>query len=331
VSGRLRLTLACGDYELTRPLQEGTVRPEGVELIVLTGDLDRIYRIERRQECDLAEFNVTYYFVAREQGYPITALPVFPHRRFRHGFAFVNTEAGIRRPSDLRGRRVGISGYRPAAVIWIRGILQDFWSLPWREVTWVDVHGILGERPPEADAWSDGGASELLEEMLRDGRIDGLLSPNLPAALVEGDGRIARLFPDHAQAEVAYYRETGIFPIMHVVTIRRDLVERHPWVVPNLLRAFDQAKELAYRRVRNPRVVPLAFFQAAWEEQRALLGPDPWAYGLGPANARNLETVLRYAHDQGLIQRRPNLDELFVRVDDRAWRARARPAPADLV
>lgn len=315
MSGRLRLTLSCGDYETTRALQDGTVRPDGIELIVLTDDLHRIYRLERRDECDLAEFNVIAYFMARDAGHPLTALPIFPHRRFRHGFVFVNRDRGIHAPRDLIGRKVGIQGYQPAAIIWIRGILQEFFDVPFDAVDWIDPFGILGTPPPGAEDVDYGAARAFMENLFEHGGVDALLSPNVPRSVAAGEGRFVRLFPDYRELEIDYYRQTRIFPIMHALTLRQELVDRHPWVPASIASAFEQAKRRAYQRVRNPRVVPLAFFQHAWEEQASLLGPDPWQYGLGDANRRNLETALRYAHEQGLIGRRAPVDELFLDLE----------------
>ncbi len=142
-----------------------------------------------------------------------------------------------------------------------------------------------------------------------------MLSPDLPKLFFKGDRRIVRLFADYKAIELAYFRKTGIFPIMHVTTIRQEIVDRYPWVPTNLVKAFEEAKNLAYRRIANPRMLPLAWSRSAVEEQEAVLGPDPWAYGLTSANRKNLETVLRYTHQQGLIGKLPALDALFADTD----------------
>jgi 4,5-dihydroxyphthalate decarboxylase len=142
-----------------------------------------------------------------------------------------------------------------------------------------------------------------------------MLSPDLPRLFREGDPRIVRLFPDYKEKEIAFFKQTGIFPIMHVNVIRQEIVDKYPWVATNLVKAFEEAKALAYRRTANPRMVPLAWVRTAWEEQLDVLGADPWAYGLGDANRNNLETVLRYCHQQGLLSRIMKLDELFADTD----------------
>src|SRR5262249_16799284 len=144
-----------------------------------------------------------------------------------------------------------------------------------------------------------------------DGDIPAMISPDLPRPFVHGDTRIARLFPDYHKVEAAYFKETGIFPIMHVTTIKQEVVDKFPWVTTNLVKAFEQAKQLAYKRVANPRIVPLAWVRKAVQEQKELLGPDPWSYGLSAANRKNLETVQRYCQQQGLIKAIRPLDQLF--------------------
>ena len=151
--------------------------------------------------------------------------------------------------------------------------------------------------------------------MLADGDIPAMISPTMPLPFVRGDKRIARLFGDYKAVEIAFFRQTGIFPIMHVTTIRQEITEKYPWAATNLTKAFEAAKQLAYRRVANPRMVPLAFVRAAVEEQEQILGKDPWSYGLNSANRKNLETVLRYTHQQGMIRKVAPLEELFADTD----------------
>jgi 4,5-dihydroxyphthalate decarboxylase len=307
VTGKLKLTLSCGRYELTRALVDGEVEAKGIELTVLPDDRFRIYSLRRRNEVDVGEFNVTEYFRARAHGHPLTALPIYPHRRFRHGYYFVNTAAGIRDAADLVGRRGGISGTTPAAGVWMRGILQDHHGVPLDAVDW-------RENPlePMDDSGAEREPATVTEETLLSGEVDVLLTPRIPPSFERRDPRIARLFPDHVAQSVRYYRETGIFPIMHVLTIREEILERRPWVAESISAAFEEAKRLGYQRASDPRLTPLAFFEAAWEEQRDLLGPDPWEYGLSDVNRRNLETILRYSREQGRITTEPPLAELFM-------------------
>jgi 4,5-dihydroxyphthalate decarboxylase len=309
VTQKLKLTVSCGRYELTRALLDGEVEAKGIDWTFVTDDRFRIYSLRRRNDVDVGEFNITEYFRAREHDHPLTALPIYPHRRFRHGYYFVNTAAGIRDATDLVGGRGAISGTTPAAGVWMRGILQDHHGVPldsidWRENPLEPMDG--SESPPEPGT--------VTEETLLSGEVDVLLTPRIPPSFERHDPRIARLFPDHVERSIAYYRQTGIFPIMHVLTIREEILERHPWAAESIYASFEDAKRIGYQRASDPRLTPLAFFEAAWEEQSDLLGADPWEYGLSDANRHNLETILRYTREQKRITKEPPLSELFIDV-----------------
>jgi 4,5-dihydroxyphthalate decarboxylase len=312
---RLPLTLACGDYEIVRALVHGTVMPDGVDLNVLT-EMDsttRHWRFLRNQEFDVAEISCSSYLIARDHGMPVDAIPVFLHRRFRHGFIFINTTKGIRTPVDLTGRTVGVKQFQATAIVWMRGILQHEYGVALDSIEWVCELDETIEFTPHADFKIERApANASIEQMLADGEIDAVLHPDLIRPLVEKDPRIARLFPDYRAEELAFYRKTGIFPIMHVLGIRRHVVDRAPSVAINLFHAFDKAKNIAVKRLANPRVVPLAFYREAWEEQERTMGPDPWEYGLTDKNRHNLQTLVGYAYEQGLIRRKFALDELFL-------------------
>jgi len=315
---RIPLTLACGDYEIHRALKEGAVSPDGIDLTLLT-DMDsstRHWRFLRNREFDVAECSCSSYIVARDQGLPFHALPVFPHRRFRHGFVFINTSAGIKSPKDLIGKRVGGTNFQPAGNIWMRGILEEHYGVPHREITWiVDRSEDVPFTPPPGLRIEMKTSSKSLSDMLADGDLPAMISPTIPRPFAMGDKRIARLFPDYKQIETDYFRSTGIFPIMHVTTIKQEIVDKYPWVTTNLVKAFEQAKHVAYRRVANPRMVPLAWVRTAVEEQEELLGRDPWAYGLTPGNRKTLDTIQRYTHQQGMVGKLRPLDELFDDTD----------------
>jgi 4,5-dihydroxyphthalate decarboxylase len=315
---KVRLSVACGDYDIVGALKAGAIETDGLDLVVLTGhgSRERHWRMARNREFDVCEFNVGAYLMARYRKAPITAIPVFLHRRFRHGFAFVNTASGIKTPKDLIGKRVGGTNFQPAGNIWLRGILEEHYGVPHKELTWVvDRREDVEFDPPPGLRIEMIPPGKSLDEMLAEGEIPAMINPYIPKPIVEGDPRVARLFPDYKQVEREYFRQTGIFPIMHVTVIKQEIVDQYPWVPTILVKAFEQAKNIAYRRVANPRVVPLAWVRTAWEEERKLLGPDPWAYGLGEANRKNLQTIIRYCHQQGLIGREMSIEELFVDTD----------------
>jgi 4,5-dihydroxyphthalate decarboxylase len=280
------------------------------------GPRERHWRLARKTEFDVCEENVGAYFIARDQNHPITAIPVFLHRRFRHGFVFINTAAGIGSPKDLIGKTIGGTNFMPAGNIWMRGILEERYGLPHRAVTWVTDRSedIAFDAPADLRIAMKKSAKSL-NDMLADGDIPAMISPTIPRPFVMGDKRVARLFSDYKQVEIDYYRETGIFPIMHVTTIRQEIVDKYPWVTTNLVKAFEASKQLAYQRVKNPRMVPLAWVRTAVEEQQDILGPDPWQYGLTDANRKNLETIQRYVHQQGMVSKLRSLEELFDDTD----------------
>ncbi len=315
----IALTLACGDYEIVRPLIDGRVKVDGIDLTVLTkmDSATRHWRFLRNNEFDVAEVSGSSYLAARDNDWPFRAIPVFLHRRFRHGFMFVNTTNGIRTPQDLIGRKVGVKTLMTTAVLWMRGLLAHEYGVPLDSIHWFsEINNDVDVSLPKEIKLTELSDEKSVETMLAEGELDALLHSDLIKPFVAKDKRVARLFPDHKAEEIAYYRKTGIFPIMHVMGLRRSLVEKHPWVAVNLFKGFEEAKSIAMRCMENPRIVPLAWYRDAWEEQEAILGPDPWEYGLSNKNRKNLETLVGYSYDLGLIKRRPALDELFLNVSE---------------
>ena len=313
----VELTLACGDYEITRPLKDGTVRPDGIDLKVVTAmdSPTRHWRFLRNREFDMAEVSSSSYIAARDNGLPFRAIPVFPHRRFRHGFVFINTGKGITKPADLVGRKVGVKFFLNSAALWLRGILQHDYGVPFRSIEWfTELDEDIAQVSLDGVRMTQVPKGKTIVEMLVDGELDAVLHPDLIRPLREKDPRVARLFPDHKADEAAWFKKTGIFPIMHVLGLRQEIVEKYPWVPVNMYMAFNEAKAVAMRRMENPRIVPLAWYREAWEEQQELMGRDPWEYGLTERNRHNLETLVGYSHEQGLIKRRIPLDELFLSV-----------------
>ncbi len=314
---KIPLTLACGDYEITRPLLEGAVVPDGIDLTVLT-DMDsttRHWRFLRNRDSDMAKTSASSYVVARDHDFPITAIPVFLHRRFRHGFIFINTGKGITKPTDLIGRKIGIKSFLVTAIHWMRGILEHEYGVPHKSIEWVaELDEDVDFTPPPGLNLRRLPDDESVETMLAEGELDAVIHSSIIKPFAAGDPRVARLFPDYKGEEIRFYRKTGIFPIMHVMGIKREIVERHSWVPINMFHAFNKAKEIAMARMKNPRIVPLAWYQEALEEQEQILGPDPWEYGLTEKNRKILEMLAGFSHEQGLTRRRYSLDELFVNV-----------------
>lgn len=308
----LRLSLAVGRYAITMPLVDGEVPVQGVELTpMVLPSPERHWRMLRHREFDVCETSIAGYLRAVDEDPGAwTAIPVFPHRRFRHGYIFVADEALVGHPEALSGAKVGLRTWATSAGVWIRGILQDEHGVDLRSITWFTEHE---EHVPGGDlspfdirpAPPDVG----LVRMLLDGDLDALVYPELPR-VPAGSPAIHRLFPDPRQAEIDYYLARSTFPIMHLVALPHALAARNPWLPLNLLAAFEHAKQLAYRRVRDPRWAPLAWAESALAEQDAVLGEDPWVYGFA-ANRATLETVLRLAREQGLIRADRPLEEYF--------------------
>ncbi len=316
---KIHLTLALGDYEINRALKEGSVAPEGVEMTILTkmDSTTRHWRFLRNNEFDVCELSCSSYMMTRDQGMAIDAIPVYPHRRFRHGFIFVNTSKGIKSPKDLIGKKVGVKSFQATAILWMKGILEHEYGVPHKEIDWYSDldEDIEFERPKDLRLTRLPDTTTVEKELV-EGRLDAVLHTDLIDPIVDKDPRVARLFPDHRAEEIAFYKKTGMFPIMHVVGIRRHLVEQYPWLPINLYKAFNDAKAAGMKRMFNPRIVPLAWYTEYWEEEREMLGPDPWEYGLSDQNRKTLDNMIGYSHEQGLIKRRLSVDEMFLDVSE---------------
>ena len=310
---RLRLTLACGDYDINQGLVQGNVGVQGVDLVALTmPSPQRHWRLVRHQEFDVCEFSLASYMLMRDRGeLPYVAIPVFPHRRFRHSYLFVNAASGIKEPKQLEGKGIGLRTWQTTAGLWMRGILAESYGVDIRGIDWVtqDEEDIPLELPA-GFRLRRATQDRNVEELLLRGELAALLYPEIPPAFRHGDPRIRRLFEDAKAEEQRHYERTGLFPIMHTVVVRESLLRDYPWLSMNLVEAFRRSKDLAWRRMEDPRRVSLAWFREALEEQRRALGNDPWPYDL-PNNRVQLEAACRYAHDQGLTHRLFAPEELF--------------------
>jgi ABC-type nitrate/sulfonate/bicarbonate transport system substrate-binding protein len=320
---RLRLTFACGDYDRTRALAEGTARPDGIDLNYLRLPVEEtFFRMLRHREFEVAEMSLSSYAVSlREDPAPFVALPVYTSRMFRHGSLYQHADAGINGPEDLRGKRVGTPEFQLTACVWARGILADRHGVPLDSVVHVtggqETAGRIEKAsvtPPPGVRIEAAPPGRTLSGMLATGEIDALVTPRVPAPFAAGDPRVRRVFPDVVRAEQEYFRQTGIFPIMHVVVIRRDIYESHPWVAQSLYKALLAAKREAFANLYDSSALRfmLPWLNQHYEEARELLGPDYWSYGLDDAgNRTTLETFLRYHHEQGLSDRQLAVEELF--------------------
>jgi 4,5-dihydroxyphthalate decarboxylase len=315
--GDLRLTLACGPYDRTLALQNGTVKPDGIELTYLPLQPAEIFwRMLQYQEFDVSELSLSNYTTLLDAGEcPFVAIPVFPSRVFRHGYFFINADAGIQGPADLAGKRGGVPEYSMTAAVYGRGLLEHEYGVRPSQVEWVQNRTDRIARPLPSNVSITHAPGQELGDLLERGEIDFLLTANNPLSFRRGSPKVRRLFPDYKAAEQEYYRRTRIYPIMHTVVVRRDIYARHPWVALSLYRAFWQAKQRCYHLMTETgsAKASLAWLQPAIEEEQALFGADWWAYGL-EANRPTLEALTQYVHEQGLSDRRVAIEELFAPV-----------------
>ena len=309
---KLKLTLACGSYDLLRALIDGSAAPAGIDLNVLTmASPERHGRMLRHVEFDVCELSLVAYLVARDQGKPFTAIPVFPHRRFRHGDMIKRTNCGIEKPSDLNGKRVGLDTLQNSAGLWMRGILQDHYGVDLKGVEWWCQEE--EDIPFEPAKWMKlrrVPKGKDIDRMLLDGDLEGALYPETLPSIRNRSPKVALLFPNPREAEGDYYKKSGIFPIMHTVVVKNDILEQNPWVAVSVLQAFQQAKEVCYRHMKDPRNFALVWVKELMQEQETLFGADPWPYNL-EENRKALEAVVRYEFDQGMIKKKPKIEELF--------------------
>ncbi len=311
----LQLTIACGDYDRTHPLIDGSVKPEGIDLNWLTlPHLEIWTRMLNYYDFDLSEISLSSYITARTLGMPLTAIPVFPARAFRHSYVFINTKSGIREPKDLMGKRVGLGEFQQTATVWIRGILQHEYGVDLDEIDWVlwTPHARMETPLPKRYKVSRIPAGGKPDQMLFDGELDAIMVPSLFPSLFAPPPHVRRLFQDYPAVEREYFKQTGIFPIMHSIALRQDVWEKHPWIARSLFKGFQRAKEDAYARLTDlsPYKLSLAWFREPVEEQRLLLGNDPWPYGL-ENNRHVVETLATYLYEQGLADRLMKMEDLF--------------------
>ena len=318
---KLRLTLSIWDYDRTRALADGSVVPEGIILNVLELPVEEtFFRMARYREFDVAEMSMSSYTVSLHRDpQPFIAIPVFPSRFFRHSSIFISAKSGIREPQELAGKKIGTPEYQMTAPVWIRGILSDDY----------------GVKPDSVEYWTGGeeetqrnekiklalppnfrirpiGPDKTLAGMIATGEIDALHTARAPSTFYSKPDAVRRLFPDFVAVEREYYRRTRIFPIMHVVAIRREVYEKNRWIAMSLYKAFAEAQRRTYRSLRETAAhkAMLPWLTAHVEDAVREMGEDWWSYGFH-ANRHVLETFLRYHHEQGLSKRQLKPEDMF--------------------
>jgi 4,5-dihydroxyphthalate decarboxylase len=317
---KVHLSIATGAYDHLRDLMIGRVHPEGIDLTPMELPVEEIFfRMHAFQEWDLAEFSLAKYFALTASGEaPFGAIPVFPSRMFRHSAFYVLSAANISSAADLAGKRVGVPEWSQTAGVYARAMLVHQHGLRLADIHWVQAGVNEAGRQEKVKlnlptgVQLDRPSGRSLSEMLLAGDIDAIISAREPKPFLEGDQRVRRLWPDYQAAEETYFRETGIFPIMHVIVMKRHVMERYPWAAANLLRAFETAKANSMRRLATVvnSAVPVPWMYAALSRAQCVLGEDPFAYGL-EANRRTLEAFAGFCVEQGVTQRQLTMAELF--------------------
>ena len=317
---KLQLSIAMGDYDRTRALLDGRVQIDGVNAVCMTlSPEEMFFRAMRHAEFDVSELSFSSYLVKHSRGdCPYIAVPVFLSRAFRHTSIYVRKDR-ISKPEDLRGQRIGLPEYQLTANVWARAILADDFGVQAEDVTWVrggiDTPGrpekIALQLPPQIRI-EDAPVGRTISELLDSGEINGFMAPRPPGGAARRNPHVGWLFDDPTAAAKDYYRRTGVFPIMHVLGLRKTLAAQHPWLPAALQKAFTQAKAMALDQLADTSAtkVTLPFVEEQLKAARDTLGEDYWSYGVAPAR-RTLEAFVRHHHAQGLSARLLSVDELF--------------------
>ncbi len=317
---KLQLSVAVGDYDRTRPLIDGAVQIDGVDPVFMTLAPEEIFfRAFRAAEFDICEVSLSSYTIKTAQGdCPYIAVPAFVSRAFRHTSIYVRKDR-IKKPADLKGRKVGVPEYQLTANVWARAFLQDDYGVKRSDIHWIRGGIEQAGRPekisirlPADVRLDDAPEGKTISALLEDGVIDGFIAPRPPTLIEKGHPHIGWLFDDPTAVAKDYFRRTGFFPIMHALGIRRELAERHPWLPGAVLKAFEAAREAALAKLSDTSAtkVTLPFVEERLAEARALMGRDFWSYGIAP-NRKVLDYFLAQHHAEGLSSRRLSVDELF--------------------
>jgi 4,5-dihydroxyphthalate decarboxylase len=319
-TARVHLTLATTDYDHVRDLVNGVVRPEGTVLTAFVLPVEEIfYRFIKNREWDVSEMSFGKFIGYASQGNsPFVGIPVFPSRVFRHSAFYVRSDRGISTPKDLEGKRVGIPEWAQTAGIYARGYLSETAGVDLRKIHWVQAGMNQAGREEKVEFKLPAGIQyeqrrdTSISDMLLSGEVDAAISARVPDAFGKGAGKIARLYPNYRVEEMRYHADTGIYPIMHVMAMRRAVFERYPWVAMNLFKTFDEAKRRSLERIQDLTAsrIPLPWAAAIASEWGEKFGDDPFPYGL-EENRKTLDAFCRFAHAQGVTEKRLTPDELF--------------------
>lgn len=330
---KVRINLACWDYDRMQPLIDGRVKPEGIDLNFLPVWIEEsVPRMLKHKEFEAAEMSLSAYSTFFSPDDPqLIAIPIFPSRTFRHRSIYVNRNSGINKPSDIVGKRVGVPRFTQTACVWMRGMMAEHYGVPLNSVTYY----VGGLEQPELESEYLGeqfsssnidikvnaiGREKVLSKMLDEGEIDVLYSARAPSSFKSGSRNVTRLFQDYPAAEKAYFEKTKIFPIMHTIVLRKDIYLENPWVCVSLLKAATEAKRLAYKALFEVGVLRymLPWMNYEAEEVRKLMGDDYWPYGFRQ-NHKVVDTFLKYIYEQGQSKTRLTPEQVFAKETHDAY------------
>ena len=315
----LKLSMALSHYDRHIPFFDGSVQAEGVDLTVLQvgqshplrHGQDRHERMLQKAEFDICELSLSSYLIAKSRGMPFTAIPVFPRRLFSLSQMWVNARAGIHSPQDLIGKKVGLSTFQTTLSVLAKGDLQTEYNIPWRKLDWyISKDEAIPLKPMENVKMRLLAPGKKIGAMLENGEIDALMVPHPPQEALRGGGAIRRLFTDPKAEEIKYFRKNGYYPIMHVVAFKDPVLAQNPWLVQSVTDAFEKAKKACVDYYDDPNWSRFVWGRHLFEEERTVLGADPWPNGI-EKNRANLERFVSYSLDQGLMEKKLEVEELF--------------------
>lgn len=317
---RLKLTMAIERYDRHFPFFDNTiVPPKNIEFnvlqvgqsVTLRDGTDRHRRMLDDKEFDICEFSMSSYLMAKGRGMPITGVPIFPRRLFSASQMFVHPDSGIEHPKDLIGKKVAISSFQTTLSLLAKGDLKFEYGVPWEEIKWYVTSKEKVDFKKKAGVFIEPlGKREYLGDLLERGAIDALFFPHPPHSVLSGEKKARRLFRDTKGEELRYFRKYGYFPIMHILALSEDLVAREPWLPKAMMQCYAQAKEISAGYYEDPNWSRLAWGRHYFEEERSLLGADPWPLGL-KANYANLKKFIEYSYDQNLLESKFPVESLF--------------------
>ena len=323
---KLKITFAGYEFDHVQALIDGRVPIDGCDARFQPGKIGDLntHVFAGPQTLEVTEIGLSPFMLAyaNESFRDYSLIPVFPLRQFRHKSIFIHADRGITRPQDLKGRKVGTPGYSSTSLTWIRGLMQHEYGVAPQDIEWVVSAGDSSAKDagkvsaqenvlPEGISISRGPAGKDESDLLLDGDVDALFHAGEPKAFVAGHPKVKRLFTDPRATERGYFAKTGIFPIMHAVAMRNDVIDAHPWLPEAVFNAYSQAKQLRYEAMRSEWLFgTLPWFGQEFDETRSVMGENFWPYGL-EANETTLDALFQYSYEQGLAKQRVRIEDLF--------------------